>query len=49
LAGLRTAGLEVLSDLRAGMVVSCTSDVCRPNDTVHLPGRLQGTRYLEKP
>src|SRR6516165_9776875 len=41
LAGLRTAGLEVLSDLRAGMVVSCTSDVCRPNVEAHLPRRLR--------
>jgi hypothetical protein len=41
LAGLRTAGLEVLSDLRAGMVVSCTSDVCQPNDQVQLPAACQ--------
>src|SRR5262245_24980368 len=31
LAAFRTAGLEVLSISRAGMMVSCTSELCRPN------------------
>src|SRR5688572_26900255 len=39
------AGLEVFSDLRAGMVVSCSSGVCRATDAV-LPGFQKRRRKL---